>query len=495
MSIVLISMLAIPALAQEDTTTDSEIIESQEAVQDEIVTEEDLGAQTPGRFNFFKRFTRSIQKAITQDPIKKAEFDIESAHEQLLLAKKIATENPDDPKSAEKVEKALEKFESNIEKVENRAEDIKEKRADQAGAFMEKIADMQIKQQKMLDNLEGKLPEQAFEKVELARTRALEHASEIFTKVAQNKEQISQRMNSAMEKQEGSSFSEFKNMEIMERLREHMSEETKTAIDEVQAKARIRFEENIGELTNKERGEKFNNYIENIKGNAVQQLKVLEEIKTEGKIPQGFSARIEEAKENALMRFEEKMEKFENPAQKEMFMKNLENGDISNLKVMQQIREHAPDNIKKQIQEKEEQATTNLKNKIEATENPEVFERLNKEINANYNIQKNIQKQNSDFSAKLETKRLQIEEIKMKLIPPENLSPDNVSLEKKDEKFCTMEYNPVCGVNGKTYPNACSAESQAKVKIAYKGECKTETKEPIDNIDTQNTQKTPLRGQ
>jgi len=38
-------------------------------------------------------------------------------------------------------------------------------------------------------------------------------------------------------------------------------------------------------------------------------------------------------------------------------------------------------------------------------------------------------------------------------------------------RMCTMDYNPVCGVDNKTYWNACSA---GETKIKYKGECKWE---------------------
>ncbi len=41
----------------------------------------------------------------------------------------------------------------------------------------------------------------------------------------------------------------------------------------------------------------------------------------------------------------------------------------------------------------------------------------------------------------------------------------------EEDCFCTLQYEPVCGVDGKTYSNPCFASCE-NVGIAYEGECK-----------------------
>jgi len=52
---------------------------------------------------------------------------------------------------------------------------------------------------------------------------------------------------------------------------------------------------------------------------------------------------------------------------------------------------------------------------------------------------------------------------------------------RKRPRGCTREYRPVCGCNGKTYPNACVAASMG-VNILHKGKCR-DRRNPRDRFE------------
>ncbi len=43
---------------------------------------------------------------------------------------------------------------------------------------------------------------------------------------------------------------------------------------------------------------------------------------------------------------------------------------------------------------------------------------------------------------------------------------------RNPEQICTMQYEPVCGCDGKTYGNACEAEREG-LQVWTPGECET----------------------
>ena len=280
-----------PVLSSASTTTPNEqsaqASTSTQTEDESDITPSDLGVSDPvllpnSHFYFLKNWWRNTRLLFTFNPVKKTELENKFANEKLIEAKKL-TQKTKNPKI---LEKAIKNYEESIGRIENQAQKLKEKSKNnpELNKFLDKFTRQQILHGEILDRLEKKVPPKVLQHIKEAREKHLNVFRDVMTKL-ENKDQIPQRLEKAVEKIKRLHFPEVRALQILKRIEEKSpSTTTKEKIGEAEDRIIHRLQKRV-EKANRHQRKIFEKIINRVGNN--NRTKVLEII---GKLQNGKSS-------------------------------------------------------------------------------------------------------------------------------------------------------------------------------------------------------------
>jgi len=280
---------------------DSENTAEEDINLDENIEAGDLGVKDPkilpgSRLYFLKNWGRNIHSFFTFNKVKKVELKSRYANEKLIELKKLSKLE----KGPEVIKRAVESYKREMSDIESISKKIKEKASENSDVskFLDKFTEHQILHHKILQKLEGQVPEQAFKKIKEAREEHLVKFGEVMNRLVK-KENISKKLEESLERIGGSKFKDFKNLEILKELEERVPDEAKEAIREVRENSLIRLKERV-ENWSLEDQERFQDYTEKISGEKEKQLEILENLKSELREKSDIINRLDNARSRII---------------------------------------------------------------------------------------------------------------------------------------------------------------------------------------------------
>lgn len=338
----------------EDNTskTDEEELPDDVAL-DERVTIEDLNAVEasilPGSpLHIFKRFGWKVKEVFETDPAKDAELKIQHANQELAELKQLIEQRGFSGVNPNTINSVMNRFEGRLDDINNFTEALKKLKdsdPEAVDAFLNNLTDKQFKYQKVLESIErdvvkakkenpdvSKKVEDVFVNVTNTKDKALEHFGSVVSKVEEdNPEKIAERIIKIADKQEGSEFKHLKNLEVLKRLEEQVPNSAKGAIALAEENTLKFFNRDISTLPVDVRAGRFEQYNRFNYGDETRQLDLFDQLKLLDDIPPEILQKIEEVKEFAVKKFEDKMSNFQGVGVLDSYMKHLSGDDFEDI--------------------------------------------------------------------------------------------------------------------------------------------------------------------
>jgi len=470
----LIFSLSIVALLFAGNVFAQEIETSLEAiVEAETVTTADLGAQEPSLlptspFYFFKEIGRGLQRALTFGGIPKTELELKIASEKAAEAKKVAELHPDDTKG---ISRALLNYERAQERLQKRLEQLKGTSENpNIDRLLDQVAQRAVAHEKLLDGLEAKHESQK-SIIQDIRLRVQGTLGEVAKK--DTEEKFRERLQDAFKNAKGSTLKHIRSVEILDRLREsdQIPDNVKDRLEELRndlsEEARDRIEQFAEE--GKEGVGRLRDALNRIPGDTLRRSIILEEIRA--RVSDRAASALDEARDS-LDRNIKDGEEFT-----EVVRERIGYTEERIVRIEQRLEElgsDAPqaaatllDNAKRHLESARTALTEgNARNAFGLLRAADAI------VSNILHILGVGMDAVRDVTQLLDRIRSRIQTIP---IPSEN-----------DAVACAAIYDPVCGVDDKTYGNQCTAEVK-NVAIAHKGECLAPC--PVLNINIEILQK------
>jgi hypothetical protein len=411
---IIFSFLISSPLRAETETQDNNTSLSISAVEtDENVTATDLGIKEPkiSSNNFFyslKEIWGNIGTALTIDPVKRGQKRIERASEKLIEAQKLVEEK----NQPERAKNAIQKYEKEMARLQETLKKIEKKGEANAEKLTDRIINNSWQHQNIINSLEKKIDSQYFKEIDQARQQSIRSMSTVIEKFVPN-EKIEEKMEKILlEQKKGSEFKDWQNLQNIQTLEENIiNPEQKEEIQAVREKIADKVKAVIANASEEEK-EKIDSYLENIGGEEIQKLKIIEEFFQEKDWSEA-KENMNHVKEKIMEKVSQKVKSLSDENQEIYLNKLSKNNDLNELRLIKELEYNLP-------------SSTPIKNKMEDAKS-QIIQKISQEIEK--------QEGNDDFllqiSEKDDIQQLEIlQEIK-KSLPLEKQRP----LQEAEEKI------------------------------------------------------------
>ena len=467
----------------EDTTT-------QITAADLNVSEPTILPNNP--FYFIKNVGRTIQSFLTIDPVKKAELTLKFANEKLIEAEKVAEQENNDSI----VSNALDDYKNEVAKLEQYAKELKKDNPANENLLI-KLTEQNFNHQKILDQIAQKKTSLE-EKIEEVKDSATQNITASTFSIA-SQEKIQEKIENIVQNQE-TKINALEKVDILKKIEEKTPEDAKKAIIKSQDNLLAQKLEDPN-LTEEDK-QKIQTILEELKGKKEYRDIVIEDI----------AQKIIDDNQDLLNQVSTSITEEDKVKLKEFAQSILQEQNINYQKILTDLNQLNISTEAKKIIDTVQEKVVNQANSQEIG-CVDVINPVCGVDNKTYNSICEAKKAGIEIAYKAkcgeciqEGKIINPSVVKNKtccaglIACPVNSSTLNtnekVSVCKKtcdissnettntkpeDKIVCTMNWDPLCGENGKTYSNECFL-NKAGVKMAHKGEC-TKQEKPVEKIE------------